>query len=173
MLPKHTTRRAFLFTAGGVAAALALRMRSWTGTAEAMSGTKEVKIVQFSSMGQKQETVTMPFVMKTDAQWKQLLSPDEFEVTRRAGTERPFTGRYWNLHDKGLYRCVCCGTAVFSSETKFESGTGWPSFWEPIAKENVRENLVWSARRSPAGSAMATWGTFSTTAQNQPGCAIA
>ena len=67
------------------------------------------------------------------------LTPIEFEVTRKAGTEKAFTGTYWNLHQKGLYRCVCCGTAVFSSSTKFKSGTGWPSFWEPIAKENIRE----------------------------------
>jgi peptide-methionine (R)-S-oxide reductase len=95
--------------------------------------------VQFSSSGQRQDVLTVPTVIKTDAQWKQQLSPDEFEVARKAGTKRPFSGRYWNLHDKGLYRCICCDTALFSSETKFESGTGWPSFWQPIAKENVRE----------------------------------
>ena len=66
-------------------------------------------------------------------------SPVAFEVTRQAGTERAFTGEYWNLHDKGLFRCICCDTTLFSAETKFESGTGWPSFWAPIAKENVQE----------------------------------
>src|ERR1019366_2866696 len=69
--------------------------------------------------------------------WKKQLGPAAFEITRRADTENPFTGKYWNLHDKGIYRCICCDTALFSSETKFESGTGWPSFWEPLAKENV------------------------------------
>jgi peptide-methionine (R)-S-oxide reductase len=78
--------------------------------------------------------------VKTEAEWKQQLSPDAFEVTRRAGTEPPFTGAYWDNHAKGLYRCICCGTALFHSDTKFESGTGWPSFWQPIAKENVLEN---------------------------------
>ena len=76
-------------------------------------------------------------IVKSDAEWHQQLSPDAFVVTRRAGTERAFTGQYWNLHDKGLYRCICCANALFSSDTKFDSGTGWPSFWAPIAKENV------------------------------------
>jgi peptide-methionine (R)-S-oxide reductase len=78
-------------------------------------------------------------VRKSDVDWRQQLTPLQFEVTRKDGTERAFTGEYYKLHDKGLYRCICCGNALFSSETKFESGTGWPSFWAPIAKENVRE----------------------------------
>ena len=76
-------------------------------------------------------------VVKTEVEWKKQLSPEEFEVTRKKGTERAFTGRYWNNKDKGVYKCVGCGNDLFSSETKFESGTGWPSFWAPIAKENV------------------------------------
>jgi len=70
---------------------------------------------------------------------KQQLSPTSFEVTRHAATERPYTGSTWNLHDRGLFRCICCDIALFSSDTKFESGTGWPSFWQPIARENVVE----------------------------------
>ena len=66
-----------------------------------------------------------------------MLAPEAFEVTRHAATERPFSGPYWNLHDKGLYRCICCDTTVFSSSVKYDSGTGWPSFWEPIARENI------------------------------------
>jgi peptide-methionine (R)-S-oxide reductase len=77
-------------------------------------------------------------IRKTDSEWAETLSPQQFEVTRRKGTERAFTGRWWNNHDPGVYRCVCCGQELFASDTKFDSGTGWPSFWEPVNRENVR-----------------------------------
>jgi peptide-methionine (R)-S-oxide reductase len=76
-------------------------------------------------------------VQKTDEEWKEQLSPEEYEVTRRGGTERPFTGRYWDNHEDGMYRCVACGTELFSSDTKFDCGTGWPSFTEPANLEHV------------------------------------
>jgi len=76
-------------------------------------------------------------ISKTDEEWREQLSPEEYEVTRRGGTERPFTGRYWDNHDEGMYRCVGCGTELFSSDTKFDSGTGWPSFTEPANLEHV------------------------------------
>jgi len=97
-----------------------------------------VKIVQYSDAGDKVGPVRVKKVRKTDAEWRQQLTELQFEVTRKEGTERAFTGEYFNVHDKGIYRCICCGNALFSSDTKFESGTGWPSFWAPIAKENVR-----------------------------------
>ena len=79
----------------------------------------------------------MEKVKKSDAEWRQQLSDEEYEVARRKGTERAFTGRYWDSKDKGVYRCVGCGQPLFDSETKFDSGTGWPSFYEPMGDENV------------------------------------
>ena len=102
------------------------------------STPKDVTIVQFSDAGQELQKVHLPSVVKTDGEWRKQLSSNEFDVTRRADTEMAFTGRYWNLHEPGIYRCICCDNALFSSETKFDSGTGWPSFWQPLAKENVR-----------------------------------
>jgi peptide-methionine (R)-S-oxide reductase len=76
-------------------------------------------------------------VEKTDAEWKKELTPMQFKVARRKGTEPAFSGEYWDHHEKGTYRCVCCGAELFSSEHKFESGTGWPSYWQPLKPENV------------------------------------
>jgi peptide-methionine (R)-S-oxide reductase len=80
-----------------------------------------------------------PKVQKTEAEWKAQLTEEQFNVTRKKGTERAFTGIYWDNKERGIYQCVCCGTDLFTSETKYESGTGWPSFWQPIATENVKE----------------------------------
>ena len=76
-------------------------------------------------------------IKKTDEEWKAILTPEEFNVARKKGTELAFTGKYHDCHDDGIYQCVCCCTDLFDSETKFESGTGWPSFWAPIAEENI------------------------------------
>jgi len=76
-------------------------------------------------------------ITKTDQEWKKELTPGQYHVCREKGTETPFTGQYWDCHDKGVYRCACCGNELFSSDTKFDSGTGWPSFWAPVSKENV------------------------------------
>jgi peptide-methionine (R)-S-oxide reductase len=81
----------------------------------------------------------MDKVIKTDAEWKAQLSPEEYKVTRQHGTERAFSGKYHATKDAGVYECICCGQPLFSSETKFDSGTGWPSYWQPISKEAVTE----------------------------------
>jgi peptide-methionine (R)-S-oxide reductase len=98
----------------------------------------QVKIVQFSDDGKRLQTVQVAKVVKTDAEWRKQLTPASFDITRHADTELAYSGQYWNLHEKGLFRCICCDNALFTSDTKFDSGTGWPSFWAPIAEENVR-----------------------------------
>ena len=91
-------------------------------------------------------------VVKTDAEWKKTLTPEQFNVARRKGTERAFSGAYWDNHERGVYRCVCCGAELFRSDHKFDSGTGWPSFWQPSAPDNVatEEDLTFLMRRTEA-----------------------
>ncbi len=134
-------RRLFLAGAGaaiGGAALFSLR-RPRLIEAAAKTEPAEVTIVQFSDSGKRLGTVKIAHVVKSEAEWRKQLPSGVFEITRHADTELAYTGKLLNVHDAGVFRCICCDNALFSSATKFDSGTGWPSFWEPIAKENVRE----------------------------------
>jgi peptide-methionine (R)-S-oxide reductase len=136
-------RRSFLV--GSVAAGVVLawiyteRHQPIHAEAAAAGLPKTVKIIEFTDDGQRKTTITVDRITKTEAEWRKQLSAASFEVTRHAGTERPYTNENPNNHAKGVFRCICCDTALFDSDTKFESGTGWPSFWAPIAKENIVE----------------------------------
>jgi peptide-methionine (R)-S-oxide reductase len=129
------SRRAFLASAafGAMATAFARKTR-----AQALA--QEVEIEEFSRNGQSLGVRKLAKIVKAESEWRAQLSPEAFTITRQAGTERAFTGAYWNNHDEGLYRCVGCDTALFDSATKYESGAGWPSFWAPIAKANIVES---------------------------------
>src|SRR5277367_5760069 len=138
-----TSRRAFLI-GGGAAAVVGvwwLAHRHDPIHAEAMAAglPKSVMIVDFTDSGERKGKVARDRIEKSEADWQKQLSADSFEVTRHAGTERPYTNENPNNHAKGVFRCICCDTALFNADTKFESGTGWPSFWAPIAKENILE----------------------------------
>jgi peptide-methionine (R)-S-oxide reductase len=137
-----TTRRGFWKSIGGASAAVLI---AGSGTRSLVARTKSqpkpVKIVEYDKSGKCLGEVQVDKVVKTDAEWKAQLTPEQFDIARHAGTEQAFTGKYWNNHEHGLYRCVCCGNALFSSDTKFESGTGWPSFYQPIARENVKRKV--------------------------------
>jgi peptide-methionine (R)-S-oxide reductase len=139
---QRLSRRAFIVSAATAASAAAFWGLRRTTIAAARpltadEGPKTVTIVEFSAAGKRTGTVTVPRVIKTDDQWMHQLSKTSYWVTRKSDTERPFTGDLLEEHDRGIFRCICCGLALFSSDTKFDSGTGWPSFWQPIAKENV------------------------------------
>ncbi|MGA7922250.1 MAG: peptide-methionine (R)-S-oxide reductase MsrB [Candidatus Acidiferrales bacterium] len=141
----HRTVGRRVFLAGMGAAALGLvwsyfdKRQAVSAEAAPAGPPKIVKMVEFTDAGERKDVVTVAMIVKSDAQWRKQLSADQFEITRRAGTERPYSGDNLDAHDKGVFRCVCCDTALFDSSTKFESGTGWPSFWAPIAKDNVLE----------------------------------
>jgi peptide-methionine (R)-S-oxide reductase len=140
--PASIQRRVFVATSLATLAGLALwqwRKPRVLAAAVAPAEAKEVTVVLFSDSGQRLKAVQIPKVIKSADEWRKQLSGNAFDITRNADTELAFSGKYWNLHDKGLYRCICCDNALFDSATKFESGTGWPSFWQPIAKENVTE----------------------------------
>ncbi|HEY6124348.1 MAG TPA: peptide-methionine (R)-S-oxide reductase MsrB [Steroidobacteraceae bacterium] len=133
----NNSRRGFLL--GALLSPVALAVSACARGAEPPKPAN-VTIESFSAAGKSQGKATVPRLVKADEEWRRQLSADSYNVTRRSGTERPFSGKYNTNHDDGLYRCICCDTALFDSRTKFESGTGWPSFWKPISSANVLEH---------------------------------
>ena len=138
---KKTTRRVFMAGLGTAAASFAalwvFRSPGVEASAEVHGTPGQVTIVNFSDDGKKLGKETVAKIVKTDGDWYQQLGQNSFRIARQADTEMPYSGVSWKEHRRGLYHCVCCDLPLFSSETKFESGTGWPSFYAPIARENV------------------------------------
>lgn len=132
-------RRAFLLSASGAGLVIAAGCTK-SSTAEAKSASGTVLIEKFDNAGKSLGTVSLPKVVKSEAEWKAQLSPLAFEVTRQEGTERAFSGEYAESTGNGLYRCICCDTALYDSKTKYDSGTGWPSFWQPISEHNIERS---------------------------------
>lgn len=130
MMTSHALNRRALMTSAFALAYLPRRALA----------AESVEIEAFDANGRSLGAARVEKIVKGEAEWRARLSPLAFEVTRREGTERAFTGPYWDGHADGLYRCVCCDTALFDSKTKYDSGTGWPSFWAPISKLNVVES---------------------------------
>ncbi len=152
--PGIVTRRVFLFgAAAGILGALVWRYAESERLAvKAAPDTRpaNVSIVEFSSTGAKQGVVQVPRIVKSDDEWRAQLGRGVYEIARKGDTEFAFSGEYWNLEEKGLFRCVGCETALFRSEAKFNSGTGWPSFFEPIAAKNIetREDRSYGMTRT-------------------------
>jgi peptide-methionine (R)-S-oxide reductase len=143
--PRPIGRRFFLAASAAATAGLAwryvTRQDPTSAAAAAPRVPKTVNIVEFSDAGIRKEKISVAEIIKTDAEWRKQLSSDSYEITRHEGTERPYTNENPNNHAKGIFRCICCDTALYDSATKFDSGTGWPSFYQPIAKENVIEEI--------------------------------
>jgi peptide-methionine (R)-S-oxide reductase len=140
---QQVTRRVFLATAIAAAGGVGLLALRHPHPALAddvpAHASGPVVVVLFSDNGKRLQKTTLAKVVKSASDWQKQLPRNVYDITRLADTEMAYSGALWNQHQRGLYRCICCNTAAFSSDTKFESGTGWPSFWAPIAKENIIE----------------------------------
>jgi peptide-methionine (R)-S-oxide reductase len=138
---EFTRRRALLMAPFAFAGLVVLATRKTQDSGENSSAgesNEEVTIVEFNDAGQKLGPARVKKVVRSSGEWHKQLSAQQYYVTRQQGTDVAFSGTYYQIHQNGLFRCICCDDAVFSADTKFDSGTGWPSFWAPIAEENVR-----------------------------------
>jgi peptide-methionine (R)-S-oxide reductase len=138
-LSRRLPRRDFVAGSTMAVAALALGCSRRSDATPVPMPAGKVSITAFTDDGRRLRTERVDKVVKTDAEWRRQLPPLSYQVARHADTERPFTGPLLDEHRKGVFRCLCCDTALYDSATKFESGTGWPSFWQPIAPNNVAE----------------------------------
>jgi len=143
------TRRALLVTGIAAAGAYLLTRRGAAATLSAPKRSGTVRIENFSAAGRSLGVSEVPRVEKSDQEWRTQLSPAAYQVTRHEGTEPAFSGKYAESRGDGLYACVCCATVLYDSRTKFDSGTGWPSFWQPISRLNVVETAdhSWGMQR--------------------------
>jgi peptide-methionine (R)-S-oxide reductase len=133
------TRRSLLGYALSLGVVASSARRARAALLSSPPGGASVIIEEFAADGRSKGTVSIPRVVKTDAEWRRQLSLLAYTVTRHEGTELAFSGAYDRNHADGLYACICCATVLFDSRTKFDSGTGWPSFWQPISRLNVLE----------------------------------
>jgi methionine-R-sulfoxide reductase len=129
-----------MYTVLAVAVALAAGFGQSINRTRTPSMNPNVTVEEFNDAGERTASLTVDRIVKTDAEWQKQLTPEQFKVARRSGTEPAFCGGYLKEHEKGIYRCICCRTALFRSDAKFESGTGWPSFFQPIARENIEQH---------------------------------
>jgi peptide-methionine (R)-S-oxide reductase len=141
-LKSESTRRGLLIAPFAFAGVVAVIMRHRDSGDSDIAGSvaasnEEVTVIEFNDAGVKLGAARVQKVVHSPSQWHKQLSAEQYYVTRQQGTDVAFSGTYYQLHQDGLFRCICCDNAVFSSDTKFDSGTGWPSFWAPIAEENV------------------------------------
>jgi peptide-methionine (R)-S-oxide reductase len=142
-------RRIFLKAGLGALAVGCATPRLWAAVASAPAPGQEVPIEMFSAAGKSTGIVRVAKIVKSDAEWRAQLSPLAYDVARRSGTEAAFSGEYDHNHADGIYRCICCDTALYDSKTKFDSGTGWPSFWQAISAANVvksSDSSLWMQR---------------------------
>jgi len=142
-------RRHFLTAGVALLAANTVVRRLFAAGSPPPVSAGPVMIENFSAAGKSEGVVSVAKVVKTDAEWRSQLSASAYQVSRQAGTEAPYSGQYEGFHGDGIYHCICCDTALFDSKTKFESGTGWPSFWRPISAKNVvksSDTSLWMQR---------------------------
>ena len=132
-----TRRRALLITPFAFAGLVALSSRKGSDSEASAAGEPDVMLVDFDESGRKLAPVRQPKLVRSRGEWRKQLTAEQYYVTREQSTDTPYTGTYYQLHTPGLFRCICCGTAVFRTDEKFDSGTGWPSFWAPAAEENI------------------------------------